>query len=368
MESKDGALPREFNTLDAALFYARQGCAVFPLFGVSTDCGEPACGCRAGRECPRPGKHPANNHGLSEAITDSFEITGAWRSARQRSRMVEGRPVEPNVAIATGMRSGSLAVLDIDPKPPKSREERGVDWGWGYRSLYDLEQEVGVPLPATVVVVSGSGGRHLYYRAPGLKSCNALRESLDLKADGGYVVAPPSLHHSGNRYLFRGSPEFSRIASLPAIWAKVLVRSERRVDVGRRPARMQGAHHAPMARSEAVALLTAMLAHPLTSWAVSEPESVSRDVWRGLACNLAVVALECPELSEEVRRAYHVISEDYSRYRERETDRTFDDAIRSAKDKGPMRFSTMREGGAPEDVCTGGSALIDAARKAVRFK
>ena len=57
-------------------------------------------------------------------------------------------------------------------------------------------------LPSTVIAKTGGGGWHYYYKHPGVEVKNAtrIRELTDIRGDGGYVVAPPSLHPSGNSY------------------------------------------------------------------------------------------------------------------------------------------------------------------------
>jgi hypothetical protein len=89
-----------------------------------------------------------------------------------------------NVGIATGARSG-LLVLDVDPR------HGGDD------VLAALEAEHG-RLPDTATVVTGGGGAHFYFAHPGgeIRSRN-LAPGLELKADGAFVVAPPS--HTGER-------------------------------------------------------------------------------------------------------------------------------------------------------------------------
>lgn len=81
-------------------------------------------------------------------------------------------------------------VLDVDP--PHGGES----------SLRDLVGEHG-PLPATRTVISGSGGMHLYFTHPGgtiRNSASVLGPGLDVRGDGGYVIAPPSVHSSGTAY------------------------------------------------------------------------------------------------------------------------------------------------------------------------
>jgi replicative DNA helicase len=53
----------------------------------------------------------------------------------------------------------------------------------------------------TFTVKTGGGGYHLYYKyCEGVRNGARVCELTDIRGDGGYVVAPPSLHQSGNRY------------------------------------------------------------------------------------------------------------------------------------------------------------------------
>jgi hypothetical protein len=112
---------------------------------------------------------------------------------------------DANIGIVTGEIS-NLIVLDVDPK-------HGGD-----ASLERLERRFG-PLAATVEAVTGSGGRHLYFAHPGNLTRNraGLAQGIDLRADGGYIVAPPSMHPSGRLYAWRPerSPDDITLAPLP---------------------------------------------------------------------------------------------------------------------------------------------------------
>jgi len=112
---------------------------------------------------------------------------------------------EAGIGIVTGAVSG-LVVLDIDSRHG------------GEGSLERLEQQHD-RLPATVECRSGGGGRHLYFAHPGalLRNKVGLAPGVDLRGDGGYVVAPPSLHASGVRYAWVGDrrPETVDLAPLP---------------------------------------------------------------------------------------------------------------------------------------------------------
>jgi len=155
--------------LAAALAYAARGWRVLPLHTPQPGGG---CSCRD-RACASPGKHPRTMHGLRDATTDEEAIRRWWRMWP-----------DANVGIATG---DGLAVLDVDPRND------------GDASLADLEDRYGEI--RTLIARTGGGGLHLYLAAPGdLRTRPGFLPGLDLKAAGGYVVAPPSLHASGRRY------------------------------------------------------------------------------------------------------------------------------------------------------------------------
>ena len=112
---------------------------------------------------------------------------------------------DSNIALVTGRLSG-LVVLDVD------------SGHGGAASLSQLESEEG-PLPRTVEAVTGGGGRHLYFSHPGVPVANrvGVRPGIDVRGDGGCVVAPPSVHSSGRRYAWARacSPGEVPLAGLP---------------------------------------------------------------------------------------------------------------------------------------------------------
>jgi hypothetical protein len=115
---------------------------------------------------------------------------------------------DANVGIVTGRVSG-LVVVDIDP--PHG----------GRQSIERVQEEHGT-LPRTVEAQTGGGGRHLYFAHPGVRLANrvGILPGIDLRGDGGCVVAPPSLHPSGRRYawLEGAAPDDVALALLPR-WA-----------------------------------------------------------------------------------------------------------------------------------------------------
>ncbi len=112
---------------------------------------------------------------------------------------------EANIGIVTGAISG-LVVVDVDPA------HGGAD------SLRRLERRHGV-LPATIEALTGGDGRHVYFRHPGgiVRNRAGLAQGIDLRGDGGYVVAPPSRHPSGRDYAWEVAhhPDEVALAGMP---------------------------------------------------------------------------------------------------------------------------------------------------------
>jgi hypothetical protein len=171
--------------LAAALAYARRGWPVLP-------CHTPAAaGCSCGHaDCGSAGKHPRIAGGLTNATTSADQLRRWWT-----------RWPNANVAVRTGAASG-LVVVDIDP-----------DHG-GTQSIRRLVDRHG-PLPAGMRVRTGSGGWHLYFAHPGIpvaNSAGAIAPGIDIRGDGGYIIAPPSRHQRGGIYRAVGEPT---VAALP---------------------------------------------------------------------------------------------------------------------------------------------------------
>ncbi len=171
--------------LTAALALAERGWPVFPVHHPrrADPGGAAACSCR--EQCGSIGKHPRTQHGLKEATTDPAAIVAWWR-----------KWPEANVGLATGPASG-LLVIDIDPDKGGSES---------FAEVFDTHGDI----PETVEVQTGGGGRHIYLAYPaGVRVANSsgkIGPGIDVRGDGGYVVAPPSLHRSGGQYGFVDGP------------------------------------------------------------------------------------------------------------------------------------------------------------------
>jgi bifunctional DNA primase/polymerase-like protein len=166
--------------IEAALRYAAAGWAVLPLASIRTGGG---CGCWRELQCSHPGKHPnarLARHGVKDASADP-EVVRRWFRTAPNS----------NIALATGRISG-FWVLDIDPRHD------------GIHSLEAWERKNG-RLPLTAIVHSGGGGRHLYWSMPPSREIRnrvGILPGVDVRSDGGSIVAPPSRHSSGLFYVW----------------------------------------------------------------------------------------------------------------------------------------------------------------------
>ncbi len=111
---------------------------------------------------------------------------------------------DANIGIACGKRSG-IVVLDVD-----------ADHG-GYESMAALIEQHG-QFPETPVAKTGGGGEHIFFAHPGIEirnSAGRIGPGLDIRGDGGYVVAAPSIHPNGIAYEWIVSPERVQFAPMP---------------------------------------------------------------------------------------------------------------------------------------------------------
>jgi putative DNA primase/helicase len=160
--------------LRAALSYARRGWAVFPLNGKR----------------PYPG-----THGHRDATTDPATIRGWWREWP-----------DANVGISCSSTAGPI-VLDVDGPT-----------GWELLGTLDLP-------PTREATSRREHRRHFYFDPPtsGIEVKRRLHlqgQKLDILGDGGYVVAPPSVHPStGKRYKWLNEYQ---LAPLPESVLKLL--------------------------------------------------------------------------------------------------------------------------------------------------
>lgn len=152
-----------------ALAYAARGWAVFPL----------AAG----------GKLPLTPHGFKDATTNEASIAAWWR-----------RWPNANIGIATGGLSG-IVVVDIDGEKGRA----------SFEALAGQHHAI-----ETLVSETGGGGYHLIFDAGDeaiRNSQSTIGPGIDTRGDGGYIVAPPSVHPTGA--LYQWSDPNTPIAALP---------------------------------------------------------------------------------------------------------------------------------------------------------
>lgn len=131
------------------------------------------------------GKNPLTKHGLKDATRDIEQIHKWWSKI-------------PNagIGIPTGKING-FVVLDCDVK----RNREGFIIANGFETLEELTDKYG-ELPDTVIQHSGSGeGQHYLFKyQEGIRNATDFLPGLDIRGDGGYIVAAPSIHPSGKEY------------------------------------------------------------------------------------------------------------------------------------------------------------------------
>ena len=152
--------------LEYALAYLAMGFAVYPAHSISKaglcSCGDSSCKC--------PGKHPIGHWLEYQQRKPTKQEVKLWFSS-----------LDCNIGTLTGAVSG-IAVVDVDGPA-------------GLQSLATLN------LAKTMYARTGGGGYHYFYRSnrPTPSKVGILK-GIDIRADGGFVVLPPSLHKSTRRY------------------------------------------------------------------------------------------------------------------------------------------------------------------------
>lgn len=174
--------------LNAALSYAALGFPVIPLHTINQ---KGYCTCGMGTDCASPGKHPKTKHGLKDASKDIDQIKKWWPKEFLPS----------NIGIMTGGKNG-LVVVDVDG-------DEGFE-ALGAGRVEDLKDE-------SVPCVKTGRGYHFFFKSQiPIKTKPGFVNKVDLKSEGGYVVAAPSKHISGVRYEWVKPPD-SGIPDIP-VW------------------------------------------------------------------------------------------------------------------------------------------------------
>jgi hypothetical protein len=162
--------------------------------GTDCSCRDPGCG--------QPGKHPLGSlvpHGVNDATTNRARILAWW-----------SRHPQANIGLATGH---AFDVLDVDGPA-------------GAQAIQELATTHGLHSSGPLVR-TGGGGWHYYLAPTGLGNVQPQGlEHVDWRGRGGYVVAPPSRHASGQPYQW--IPGRTLEVSPGEVPAVLLARLERR--------------------------------------------------------------------------------------------------------------------------------------------
>jgi hypothetical protein len=193
--------------LGTALAFARHRHSVFPVNWPVDHGGKLICSCGGdsrGRPCGKnAAKHPYGKlapRSLLSATTDTG-IIKAWFGMQALSANL-------------GVTTDRLVVVDIDPR-------HGGD-----ESFDALIRDHG-DVPPTWRALTGGGGEHVMFAPPdGVEIKNVVAElmdnpplgrGVDVRARGGYIIAPPSRHMSGRKYEWSvdGHPQDVELAPAP---------------------------------------------------------------------------------------------------------------------------------------------------------
>jgi Predicted ATPase len=271
-----------------ALAYAANGWCVFPVYTIDAKTHRCTCG---HADCTKDaGKHPMTANGVSDASNDPAQIK-AWF----------GGNAACNIGIATGQRSG-LTVVDIDIGEGKQ----------GAETWAALIAEHGEP--QTLCARTGGGGLHFYFQyTSALKSKNnGLGPHVDVKNDGGYVVAPPSNHQSGSSYTW-----INWGASVIALPGYLLPVVEKKAETRGRP-KKDDVRRQTFALSEAIAMLKLIPAD-------------DRDLWR----NVGVILGRTYARSDKAWAAYNEWADTWGGQRDAKHDRLMHECFYDLSTQAP---------------------------------
>ena len=189
----------------AARAYAERGWHVFPIWWID-DHGH--CTCHLGASCDRAGKHPLYSealgltNGFQDASADPQTVAHWW-----------DRFPNANIGIATGAVSG-IDVLDVDLA--------------GFDAWSQLRDVNGDPPESTPRARTGSGGQHyVFCHHDGITNRRGnLPNGIDVRGDGGYIVAAPSRSGKGPYGWVRGLDEIDWQPPEWPIWLVEILRGQ----------------------------------------------------------------------------------------------------------------------------------------------
>jgi putative DNA primase/helicase len=187
-----------------ALDYAQRGWHVFPC---CTHTKRPL----VGRDKDTDGKEIAGTGGVKKATTDIRQIEEWWRC--WPSAMI---------GVACGSASGVFAIDPDAPKPPLNIDGRAY---WAALCIKH-------GCPPTHTHLTPGGGKHLLFRwhagRPVSNSEGDIKQTgINVRGEGGYVIAPPSCRYDGKAYEIAEPLDFFRFAEAPE-WLYEMLRPKPR--------------------------------------------------------------------------------------------------------------------------------------------
>lgn len=121
-----------------------------------------------------------------------------------------------NIGILTGADANNLVIIDCDVK----EEVNGIN------NFLEFLNRENIELPKTLMATSGRGGKHYYFRSKSSNIKNGINvfdKGIDIRANGGFIIAPPSLHSNGNYYKWDNDYD---IADLPQSLENLLLQDK----------------------------------------------------------------------------------------------------------------------------------------------
>ena len=139
------------------------------------------------------------------ASNDPERVKDWWDPSKQNDNIDRDGVNHPfygnpnfNIGILCGRRSG-LLVVDVDEDDEKDKHGGEVVAEW---------EQVHGEFKQSWSVASPRGGTHFYYHHAGeIRKSENEDLAIDIRANGGYIVAPPSIHPNGRRYEWEYAPE-----------------------------------------------------------------------------------------------------------------------------------------------------------------
>lgn len=140
---------------------------------------------------------------------------GFYSATKDPAIVMEWLTKWPNMGIGlpTGVING-LFVVDVDERSN------------GFVSLQSLV-EANSPLPPTPIALTQNDGLHYYFSYPSDQlRTTKLAPGIDIKSDGGYVVAPPTMRPDGRGYRWQPTASLSQPLAVPPQWLLDSIRTE----------------------------------------------------------------------------------------------------------------------------------------------